>query len=148
MFLFRGRIGAAQQSASFKKIVNPLVGLKGYLKKHLLFSGMQASRLSEELVQIDSAQMQLADESRFGFYTRPLLDLWIAEKFNLDKCANEDEQEDIEKAIGDLRKYEKVYNVMKYSNDLAFGARRIYLIMLKNTSVPQSVYRASEGSSM
>lgn len=72
-----------------------------------------------------------------------MIDLYLAQWFSksLEKGASEEERADIDKAIGNLKKYEKVYNLMEYCSDLAYAARRLYNVLLKNANVPQAVYR-------
>ena len=54
----------------------------------------------------------------------------------MEKGASEEERADIDQAVGDLKKYEKVYNLMEYCYDLAYAARRLYNMLLKNANVP------------
>ena len=67
-----------------------------------------------------------------------MIDLYLSEWFSksLEKGASEEERADIDQAIGELKKYEKVYNLMEYCCDLAFTARYLYNSLLKNINVP------------
>lgn len=83
-------------------------------------------------------------EELSGLYTRPTLDLYIANKYwsYLTKDLGELEIADLQKARDTLQHYERIYSLFEYGNDLTATMTCLETrIASNNPSVPMTIYR-------
>lgn len=77
-------------------------------------------------------------------YTRPTLDLYIANKYwnFISKDLDDNEIKDLQKAKEALEHYEKLYSIMEYGNDLTSAMTCLETrVAQNNPSVPMTIYR-------
>ena len=120
MNLAFGKTIGSLQRAQFFRCLNPNYWITNIIKRNVLGAAHNVQTMKRDMVQRTMYQFRMYNAEHSWMYNRPLLDLWLTNKFwnRLTKNTSDAEYHDLKEAKKMLEEYNNLHDLMHYASEL------------------------------